>query len=560
MRYERLLEELRARLDIVEVISDYVALKRSGQNYKGLCPFHSEKTPSFMVHPAKQIYHCFGCGVGGDAVGFVMKYENLTFRESLEFLAKRAGIDMTQYSPRRDGGDDERRQILAALRDAAGIFAANLGRSKQASAYLRDRGITAGSILDFSLGYAMKDWHALGGALRDKGYPDPVLLRAGILSSGDKGVYDIFRDRIMFPITDVQGEVIAFGGRVMGEGLPKYLNSPDTPLFHKGETLYGLHQARDGVRERGYALIVEGYFDVIVLHKYGFTHAVAPLGTAFTAGHLRRLKRFTGKAVLVFDGDAAGVAAARRSLPVLLQAGFAAKILLLPEKEDPDSFLRRQGSDAFGKLLARSRSVVEFLLSGRGKERTELAREAIGIIAEAADPIMRETLIDELAKKTGMSEPVIREEMRRNRQRTQERGAGSAPSAGPLVYDEEVLLLSALLVAPGKAGEVLRAVSDGEIRNPAVRGILGLFRRLGGAPSMEKLLPELDSGGQALVTALTVHPGFDPEIVDRNIEDCVRKIALRKFAEKQREAAGTDDPELHNALLIEKRKLIKEAR
>lgn len=566
MRAEGILEEIRARLDIVDVISEYVELRRSGQNYKGLCPFHSEKTPSFMVSPDKQIFHCFGCGVGGSSVNFIMKYENLSFHEALRFLAKKAGIRMKEFSSRGDEGPKEK--LLGILRAASAMFAENLKRSKRAYSYLTDRGLTDETISAFSLGYAVKDWHFLSNALKGRGIPDDLILQAGIASSGEKGLYDIFRDRIMFAISNMEGEIIAFGGRVMDEGQPKYLNSPDTPLFKKGVTLYGLDLAKEGIRGMGYAMIVEGYFDVIVCHQYGFRNAVAPLGTALTAGHLSRLRRFTRKAVLVFDGDEAGKSAAKRAVPLLLEQGFESKILLLPEKDDPDSFLRRNGSVPFSAKLGKSRSVIDFLMSISRNDKTATIREALGIVSSAKDAIMKEELIRELSERTGVRETVLREEIRKTDKVRKEKtdGGQSLPGiSGAFSYDEEILLLSAAISFPDRLDSILGKVAPGEFRN---RTVGGLFVKLGaGKGGIDSMMPLLSDEEKTLVTRLTVHPGFDQEAVDRNIEDCVKRIETRKFEERRRhlherirEAEGAGDRQTIDSLLSERQKLMKEAR
>ena len=569
MTSESLLEEIRARLDILDVIADYVELKKSGQNYKGLCPFHSEKTPSFMVSQDKQIFHCFGCGVGGNVVSFVMKYENLSFPESLRMLAKKAGINPKEFD---DGGQEGlREKLVGILKQVTGVFAGNLGKSKIASSYLSERGITGEVVGSFSLGYALKDWHSLVRTLRQQGIPDSLILQAGIASSGEKGIYDTFRDRIMFAISNAQGEVIAFGGRVMDDSQPKYLNSPETPLFKKGDTLYGLNLAREGMKRKGYAMIVEGYFDVIVSHQYGFSNAVAPLGTALTTGHLQKLKRFTKKAVLVFDGDEAGKAAARRSIPLLLEQGFGAKILLLPEKDDPDSFLRREGASPFATLLSGSRSVVDFLLGTAKKEKAEAVRDALEVIASAGDAIMKEELTRELSEKTGIRETVIREEMKKAgkglKEKTRTGGASLSPCPRPFGCDEEVLLLSAAISFPEKTGSILRAVPVGEFRNPTVRNIFGKLGAEDGGVRLNEMISSLEEEERVLVTRLTVNPGFDIDAVDKNIEDCVRRIGerkldarLRQVHEEIKRAEGRGEKDLLDTLLPERQKLIKEAR
>ena len=563
MKDERLLEELKARLDIVDVISDYIELKRAGQNYKGLCPFHSEKTPSFMVNPGKQRFHCFGCNVGGDIIHFVMKYENLSFQETLKLLAKKAGIDLKDYKVSKDD-EGLRGKLLEIVKEASRVFAENLRKSKSAYAYLRGRGLTEETIRAFSLGYALKEWHSLTNYLVHKGVPRSLILQSGIASSGDRGSYDTFRDRILFPISDVQGDIIAFGGRVMDDSHPKYLNSAESPLFKKGETLYGLNYAKDSIRKKGYAIVVEGYLDVMMSHQYGFDNTVAPLGTALTPGHVQKLKRFSKKAILVFDSDEAGRSAAKRSLPLLLEQGFGAKILLLPDKEDPDSFLKKHGNVPYDKLLAESRSVIDFVLDSSRKDKTETVHEAIGIISAASDTIMKEELFAELARKTDMSEAVIREEMRNlSRKLKGKRSAlvTSRSSPGPaFCHDEELLLLSAVIAFPEKLDSVLSRVSFEDFRDPAIRHIFEKLSAENTRKGFDAILSTLGDQEKTLVIGLTVNPGFDLENVDKNVEDCIKKKVMCRFETMNKQAHVKGDREELNALLLEKRRLIKEAR
>lgn len=570
MKDERLLEELRTRLDIVDLISDYIEIKRAGQNYKGLCPFHSEKTPSFMVSPDKQIFHCFGCGVGGNIVNFVMKYENLSFHESLKLLAKKAGINLKAYKLSSDF-EGLREKLIEIHKAASKVFVENLRRSKVAYTYLKDRGLTEETISIFSLGYALKDWHYLSNYLKDKRFSHSLILQSGLVSSGDKGIYDTFRDRIIFPICDIQGDAIAFGGRVMDDSQPKYLNSPDSPLFKKGETLYGLSLAKDGIRKKGYAIIVEGYFDAVMCHQYGFDNAVAPLGTALTTGHLQKLKRFTKKAVLVFDGDEAGKSAAKRSIPILFEQGFTAKILMLPKDDDPDSFLRRKGGTHFAGLVEKAKSAIDFIMSVLGKDKAETVHEALGIISGARDLIMKEELIRELSEKSGIRETVIREEMQRLGRKLKEKRGGkpsfAAPSTRAFCYDEELLLLSAVIAFPDRIDYILQMVPIKEFRNAAVKSIFEKLGAGGRESGIGVLLPSLGDEEKTMVTRLTFHPGFDYETVDKNIEDCIRRIGMRKsrerweqIHEKIKQAEITGEYELLDSLLHERQRLIKEAR
>lgn len=556
MKAETLLAELRARLDIVEIISDYIELRRAGQNYKGLCPFHSEKTPSFMVSTDKQIFHCFGCGVGGNIVNFVMKYENLSFQESLRLLAKKAGLNIKEY--KFEGKNEDLKEKLTEIhREALRVFVENLKRSKAAYAYLSGRGLTEEGVRTFSLGYALKEWHHLSNYLKNKGFPNPITLQTGIVSSGSKGVYDTFRDRIIFPIFDLQGDIVAFGGRVMDDSEPKYLNSPDTLLFKKGETLYGLNLAKEGIRKKDYAIIVEGYFDVIACHQYGFNNAVAPLGTALTSGHLHRLKRFTKNVLLIFDGDDAGKSAARRSVPILFEHGFASRILLLPDGYDPDTFLRKNSGVAFGDLLSKAISPVGFILNVSKKDRRDTVHEALEAISVTRDMILKEDLIRELSEKATVRETVIREELRRLSKKTDSK-IKSRADAEAFYYDEELLLLSSALAFPGRLDEILHLVPSVEFRNLMVRNILERLSITNGR--LDSAMISLSNEENMLITRLTLNPGFDLENADKIIEDCIKKIVMKRFNERLRQAEVTGDIKLLNSLLMERHRLIKEAR
>ncbi|MDH5203902.1 MAG: DNA primase, partial [Nitrospirota bacterium] len=371
MKSDRLLEEIKYKIDIVEFISDYVNLKKSGQNYKALCPFHPEKTPSFMVSQSKQIFHCFGCGIGGDVVSFLMKHENLSFGEALRYIARKAGIKITDFTVSKDFYE-KRDKILHVNKEAMNYFIKTLNVSEAARAYLKKRGIHEESIHNFCIGYAPDEKDSLFKYLKKMGFSDSLIKDAGLGLSDERGYRDVFRKRIIFPIFNYQNDVVAFGGRVMDSSLPKYLNTPETEVFKKGEALFALNLAKEEIRKKGYAIVVEGYLDAIVCHQYGFKTTVAPLGTALTSSyseqkhqhspdshlqrlhkqHLQWLKPLTGKVVLVFDSDEAGVAAAKRSLSILSECDFRIKILLLPKGEDPDSFLRKNGEQNFKKLLS----------------------------------------------------------------------------------------------------------------------------------------------------------------------------------------------------------------
>ncbi len=359
---DELVEEVRARSDIVDVISSYVKLQKKGSTYFGLCPFHNEKTPSFSVTPGKQMYYCFGCGAGGNVITFLMEYENYTFREAMEVLAERAGVEL----PKGEESAEARRQadlrarILAVNKEAGRYFyyqlmGANGGRALE---YLRGRGLSEETIRHFGLGYSNMYSDDLYRYLRKKGFADDLLKESGLVKFEERGAHDRFWNRVMFPIMDVNGKIIGFGGRVMGEGEPKYLNSPETRVFDKSRNLYGLNFARTA--RKPYILLCEGYMDVISMHQAGFTHAVASLGTAFTSGHANLLRRYTEQAVLTYDSDGAGVKAALRAIPILKEAGILAKVLSLKPYKDPDEFVKALGPEALEERIAQAKNSFLF--------------------------------------------------------------------------------------------------------------------------------------------------------------------------------------------------------
>lgn len=351
---EELIEEVRSRNDIVNVISGYVRLQKKGGNYFGLCPFHNEKTPSFSVSPGKQMYYCFGCGAGGNVLTFMMQYENFTFQEAMQSLADRAGITLPQQemSAEQRARADRRAKLLEINKEAAKYFYLLLrdARGKQALEYFQKRELTAQTMQHFGLGYSDKYSNDLYRYLKKKGYADDLLKDSGLVAIDEiRGGYDKFWNRAMFPIMDVNHRVIGFGGRVMGDGEPKYLNSPETMIFDKGRNLYGLNFARSS-RQPG-ILLCEGYMDVIALHQAGFDNAAASLGTAFTSGHASLLKRYTKEVYLTFDSDGAGIRAALRAIPILKEAGLVAKVIDMQPYKDPDEFIKALGAEEYRKRI-----------------------------------------------------------------------------------------------------------------------------------------------------------------------------------------------------------------
>ncbi|HMN22429.1 MAG TPA: DNA primase [Ottowia sp.] len=396
---QHFIQELLARADVVEVVGRHVQLKKTGANFSGLCPFHGEKTPSFTVSPSKQFYHCFGCGRHGNAIGFLMEHTGAGFVEAVHDLAQQYGLAVPEDE--RDPADRaraaqeraKRLTLTEVLARAAEAYREQLKRAPHAIDYLKRRGLSGEIARAYGLGWAPEGGHGLASVFPD--YTDPLLQEAGLVIVAEDNPnrrYDRFRERIMFPIRDVKGEVIGFGGRVLGDQKPKYLNSPETPVFHKGRELYGLHEARHALREHGHALVVEGYMDVVALAQLGFGNAVATLGTACTPEHVHKLFRFTSDIVFSFDGDAAGRGAARKALEAALPLASdtrSVRFLFLPPEHDPDSFIRAEGPQAFGAALRQATPLSRFLLEAAAADCDLDSAEGRARFASQAQPLWK---------------------------------------------------------------------------------------------------------------------------------------------------------------------------
>jgi|AntRauTorcE11898_2_1112593.scaffolds.fasta_scaffold00691_10 DNA primase len=415
------IDDLLARVDIVDVVDARVPLKKQGSNHVACCPFHEEKTPSFTVSPTKQFYYCFGCGAGGSALGFIMEYDRVEFVEAVETLAAELGVEVPRSGGGRAGEDEGLERVYAALAAADRYYQGQLRQANEAIEYLRQRGISGATAKRFGLGYAPPGWSHL----IDEANAGPLddLLRAGLVNRNDANrTYDRFRGRVMYPIRDRRGRTIAFGGRVLDDGTPKYLNSPETPVFHKGRELYGLYEARRARRDPDRLVVVEGYMDVIVLAEHGIDYAVATLGTSTGQAHAERLFSVTREIVFCFDGDEAGRQAAWRAmthtLPVLTD-GREARFLFLPEGEDPDSMVRAEGREAFEARLAQAKPLADFLIE-RLRDgidttsvggRAQLAAEAGPLLTTMPAGVYHDLLIDRLAAQVGLSSDRLRADM-----------------------------------------------------------------------------------------------------------------------------------------------------
>lgn len=413
MRYsDDIIEEVRMKNDIVDVISQYVKLTRRGSSYFGLCPFHNEKTPSFSVTPSKQMYYCFGCGAGGNVYNFIMEYENYSFGEALSHLADRAGVELPKIEYSREAREkaEQRATLLEINKLAAQYFYYQLRREsgKTAYGYLTGRGLSEETIRKFGLGYSDKYSDDLYKYLKSKGYSDELLRESGLFNVDERrGMYDKFWNRVIFPIMDVNNRVIGFGGRVMGDGKPKYLNSPETKIFDKSRNLYGLNVAR--TTRKNYLILCEGYMDVIAMHQAGFTNAVASLGTALTSGHASLVKRYTKEVLLLYDSDGAGIRAALRAIPILREAGVTSRVVSLKPWKDPDEFIKNEGAEAFEERLNHAMDSFMFRVHIAEQEfamdvpqgQNQFFERCAEMLLELSDELERNLYIEAVVKEYG---------------------------------------------------------------------------------------------------------------------------------------------------------------
>jgi len=476
---------VRDAADLVEVAQDHVRLKKRGRTWEGLCPFHDEKTPSFTVDREKGLYYCFGCHAGGDVFKFVMELESLSFPESVERLARQFGVQLPAASPEARSRRDRSERLRGILEEAQHWFEARLAAADGAAARaeLERRGFARGTWADFGFGWAPDDWRELVSDL-GRSHPEGVLVEAGLAIRPESGrsPYDRFRKRVMFPIRSGDGRLVAFGGRILGEGEPKYLNSPESPLFTKRSTLFCLDVARRPIADRGEAVVVEGYFDCLSLHRVGVTHAVATLGTALTADHARLLRRrlgSDGRVVLCYDADSAGRRAAAAGARVVLEAGLRVAVLVLPAGSDPDDIVRAGGADAFEELLDRPTSLVDFLLADLPEDaarRRRVASAVAEVVAMAQDPHTRDEMYFELSRRVGLSQEVLRD-LARTAGPTRPR-SGPEPSAHtPTLPSGEVMLVRILLDAgPRWCRTVLELVDSAARPDPRVGRLLDRLR------------------------------------------------------------------------------------
>lgn len=535
------INQIREKNDLVEIVSHYVTLKKSGRSFKGLCPFHSEKTPSFMVDPAKQLYHCFGCSEGGNAFTFVMKMDNLTFPEAVRVLAERAGYRL-HWEEEEEAGTSKSKRIYDAHQLAMNFYHNYLLKEEKAGVareYLKNRGFSESTVRTFRLGCAPNRWDALTNFLQKKGFKLPELALAGLAVKGERGSshYDRFRNRIIFPIMDVRGRCIAFGGRIIDDGNPKYLNSSETPIFHKSSQLYGLFHAKGEMVRAEQAVVVEGYTDVLALYQSGIKYAVATLGTAFSANHLRLLARFIEKVILVFDADVAGSAAAERGFGLLSEAKVDLYVMTLPPGMDPADFVMSKTKEEFEERLGQAKPLVDFCLDQAVKKfnlketagRIKAAHAALSLIANLPSTIAREEYLRKTGQMLDISYQSLLAELSKKKATRKAKPVEIVANSGKLdaqgLAEREAIKL--LIHYPDMAGKVLEELQKEDFRdetNKQFFAVLKQFLQGKNKYRVADLLNKLQAEEQRKLLSELAFDIIEVEDIAKYFQDIFRKL------------------------------------
>jgi DNA primase len=538
-------ERVKQQADIVRVIGEYVRLKKSGANFTGLCPFHQEKTPSFAVHPVKQIYHCFGCGTGGDVFKFVMEMDKSTFPEAIRTVAEKCGIAVPkprERSPEERRENQQRSALVEMHRETAAFFARSLhdtAEGKVAAAYLEDRGLDTEAMKGFGLGFAPSSGDALLRFLKQK-YPEKLLDVSGLISHDQSGrAYDRFRRRIMFPISNEAGKVIAFGGRAMGDDTSKYMNSPETPIYTKSNVLYHLDRAKEALRQSDFAVLVEGYMDAIAVARAGMANVVASCGTSLAEPQIKLLGRFTRRVIVNYDPDTAGQVATERSIALLLESEFDVRVLTLPGKADPDKFLKEQGVDSYRNLLAQSPPYLDYLIGrARQMDRTTAAGKIAALnflmpyVQRLPNRLLRSEWATRIASELRVDEPVLREALRRAAAERRSEVKPNASLLGPAVKPAERQIIRMLVEADGFREKLARAlVSDALHRGlESERLVELLISKVGEHPDAATLAAALEERERRLLFEVLFEPVPEPTWDDA--ESCLSVLRNRRVEEE----------------------------
>ncbi len=583
---EEKVSEIRDRSSILEVVSDYVKLKKTGKNYKGLCPFHSEKTPSFMVNEEKQIFHCFGCGAGGDVFKFLMKVGNFSFPQAVEELAKRYGVRLPprELSPAKKK-EMAKREILFQINQMASEYFHDLlsrrREGEEGRRYLSQRGMSEKIIKEHRLGYSLERWDGLVQYLQEKKVSLELAWEIGLIFPKKReGWYDAFRGRILFPIFDLQQRVVGFGGRVIRGGEPKYLNSPESSVYHKGEILYGLQVAKGYIPEKDCVMIVEGYFDLLTLHEFGLKHSVATLGTALTTQHIRILKRYTKNLITVFDADEAGVQASLRALPLFLEEEVSGKTILLPEGEDPDGFLRKGNLEDFEKGVTHAVSLIDFffewLIKTHGTKsidgKVRVAEEGMALIDKIPNKIRKNFYTKALAERLDLPESILVDRLRsspKDRLKAEEDLKKRFVERGFPKSEEMMvrLMIHHPELIPAITEEGILREFESPILQKMAENLEGLYQKRGRLDLTEALGCFEEDLKERLCEFAFEESDLEAGDREKILRDCIQKIRKKRLrkdeaeilkrikeAEKQKEGKGLE------GLLMERQELTRKGR
>jgi DNA primase len=586
---DEIIDEIRNGTDIVDVISEHITLKKQGRNYVGLCPFHPEKTPSFSVSPEKQIFYCFGCGVGGDVFSFLMKKENISFPEALSLAAERIGLSLDKQKGAYDGyltTLKDRKKKFGANRQAALYYhncLVNNKKGEPALKYFETRGLTLQTIKSFGLGFALPDWEGLKRHLLNNGYSEQFLIDIGLLTKTKKGSCDRFYNRVMFPILDTQSRVIGFGGRVLDKSLPKYLNSPETRIFSKRKNLYGLNFAKDYTRNDG-LIIVEGYMDVIALHQYGIKNAVASLGTSLTSEQAKLIKKFTNEVIIAYDADTAGQSATIRGLDILKAAGLNVKVLELTAGDDPDEFIRREGKDAFLTLVKNSQPLVDYKIKIHEKNtdfstlqgRISFMSRVLPILEQIQNEIEKDAYIKRLSARLKIAEEPIRIELSKISTNKQTKHISTKKRNNirnnrkdvvePAFLKAEKALLNFAISNKNLYLKINRDLSASDFIDETNSSIFRMIDRI--YKEKDKIQPYelIDHTDESTASVITevLNRNYDMEAPDKIIDDCLKQIKVSKIRKKMEEIKAqlktledTEDLTRSRELLLEYQQLLK---
>lgn len=583
------IDEIRRRADIISLIGEYVALKKAGKNFVGLCPFHQEKTPSFTVSSEKQIFHCFGCGEHGDVFSFLMKINNLTFPEAVRQLAKKVGVDIPQRALSRKERENYtiREQILMVNGFAAEYFIGILGSQAGETArdYLKKRGIAEKAIEAFRIGFAEDGWQGLLDFLERKGISAEIAQQAGLViprSKDDKrGYYDRFRGRIIIPIEDSDGRIVAFGGRVMDAGEPKYLNSPESPVYTKGDNLFGLFSTKESIRSKGFAILVEGYFDLISLWSAGIKNVAATLGTALTRSQVDLLGRYTKRVAAVFDPDEAGRKALSRSLELFLAGNVQAMAVILPAGYDPDSFVRAEGRDKMEELVAGAQPMADYYIeeilgnAGTLEEDREKLRNAVAFVKKIDDAVERNLFIKKISQKLNIDQDVLKSEVGRAFSHSQPPNVGRTLTQSTREHERlELSLIHMLFEYPEMISfirdtGILTFFKSEELKTVGEMLLMNSEKKGGNNSNMLSLLDSIEDGPikKDLYRLLIEDSPYKGELKERLLSDTIKQIRHRWYKDRHRilkekiaRADKAGDKQLCDSLLLEKERLLMEER